>query len=189
MKRRRGSSSSGAKGGTEPPKAGGPTSTPILSHPRYHLIRRKRALKVAGVGGVWYDICFQRKVKRVDRAGFSDPLKLHGKANKAFKGRTDLEVELKAGGRRKHSFYHRVVGLALLRCHWKASGKLLERPFKVPLRSWDPDAKGRCKYEVHHLKGWRDVDPRSLAVLPRRLHAKVTQGKVKLQAPRSGWGT
>ena len=70
----------------------------ILSHPRYHLIRCESALKVAGVGGVWYDIRLLRKVQREDRAGFSDPLKLQPEPNKAFKGRADLKVELKAGG-------------------------------------------------------------------------------------------
>ena len=169
--------------------AAGAEPTSIKSHPRYFVKRRTAALRKTGIHGIWYDICMQRTVARRDRAGWKKPLGLTPHANPRLPGRRDLAVQLWSGVRgKKHTFYHRVVALSLLKCHWNARGELLQHPFKVPLRLWEADSKGRYYYEVHHLQGPHNVDPRALAVLPRRLHEKVTKEGFTLPPPAGDWG-
>ena len=124
--------------------AAGAEPTSINSHPRYFVKRRTAALRKTGFHGIWYDICMQRTVVRRDRAGWKKPLGLTPHANPRLPGRRDLAVQLWSGARgKKHTFYHRVVALSLLRCDWNARGELLQHPFKVPLRLWEADSKGR----------------------------------------------
>lgn len=72
---------------------------------------------------------------------------LHGKACKVrLGGRTDLQISLWMG-RRYHTFYHRLVGLTLLRCHWTQQGHLREYPSKIHPDWWGQDeAGGAGKY-------------------------------------------
>lgn len=48
---------------------------------------------------------------------------------------------------------------------------------------------GHYYYEVHHLKSCWNVDPRALAVVPRRVHLLTTHNSFTLPEPRTGWGT
>ena len=89
-------------------------------------------------------------------------------------------------GGRYCTFYHRLLALTLLRCHWTCSGGLLARPFKVPTAFWGKDNDGNYFYEVHHLYGHDNVDVRALAVLPRKLHLLVTARRVVLREPLHG---
>ena len=87
-----------------------------------------------------------------------------------------------------HTYYHRLLGLSLLKCHWTRTGGLLARPYKVPPSLWGADEDGNYYYEVHHRKSAYNQDPRALAVLPWELHQLVTNHGFDLPTPRRGWG-
>ena len=170
---------------TTPPEVGA-SPTSLKSHPSYYLRRRTTPRPSNdGFKGVWYDVVRKKRVVRRDRAGWGKPLSLIPVWHES---RRDLEVELFSGRRRKHTWYHRLVGLALLKCHWDGAGNLLKNPRLVPVEKWGCDWRQRYWYEVHHLDGPSVVDPRRLAVLPRRLHVKVTKQGFDLPTPRDGWG-
>ena len=95
------------------------------------------------------------------------------------KGRCDLHVRFYDSHRRWHSLCHRVVGLTLLPCFWSVTGKLVRNPRKINPESWEA-------YQVHHIDGnARNVTVSNLAVVPTRLHAKITNGSTQLVLPRA----
>ena len=73
---------------------------------------------------MWYDIKAKKKGVRQDRVGFKKELKLFAKPNPRVPGRVDLQVDLWTGVR-YNTFYHRLIGLSLLQCHWNSRGQLL----------------------------------------------------------------
>ena len=138
--------------------------------------------------GIWFDIQAKRRCVREDRRGWRKPLALVPTPNLRTPGRVDLAVFFCTGGR-KHTYYHRIVALTLLHCHWTARGTLLARPYKIPVDRWGKDRRGRYIYEVHHRVTPFNQHPCALCVLPRRLHEKVSLQGFVLPEPRSGWGS
>ena len=79
-----------------------------------------------------------------------------------------------------HCYYHRLVGLSMLYCHWSKSGELLAEPYL---------ARGRrlASHEVHHIRHWSRCSLHDLAVVPKLLHRRLTSGVVK-RLPRPPGG-
>jgi len=95
-------------------------------------------------------------------------------------GRVDLHVRLYSGGHQSHTFYHRPVGLTMLRCWWDDEGVLLEEPYAVAASAWG-------RHQVHHRGSTWDVSLRNLAVVTKPCHLLCQQG-LRLPMPPVGWG-
>ena len=95
-------------------------------------------------------------------------------------GRVDLKLRFNDEYSQRRTFYHRVVGLTLLRCWWDDQGRLLREGYVVPLSQWG-------RHRVHHLDGTWDVSLKNLAVVTKPCHDLCTDGYV-LPEPPVGWG-
>lgn len=97
-------------------------------------------------------------------------------------GRFDLALRptVKGTRRRPHCYYHRLVALSLLKCHWDEDGCLLSAPYAVSLGTMH-------LHEVHHLAGFSVCSLKHLAVVPTVLHKKLESGEVEqLLRPTGG---
>ena len=166
-----------------------PDPVQVPGHPAYWLCRRQEPKAKGRHKWIWFDIQSKKKGVRRDRVGWKKPLALQTKPNGRYPGgtRTDLAVYLWTGVRLM-AFYHRLVGLSLLQCHWTLEGRLLAQPFMVQPAWWGKDDAGHFWYEVHHRYGPYNCDPRALAVVPWQLHLRISNEGFKLLEPRGGWG-
>ena len=127
--------------------------------------------------GVEYDIVRKSPApSRSNRQPWGKPRTLEAAPN--AKGRCDLNIRFYSAYNQYHTTYHRVVGLTRLPCYWSCTGKLLRRPYKVTADSWE-------QYHVHHIdNNPRNVALRNLAVLPKRLHDRITNESTALALPK-----
>ena len=86
-----------------------------------------------------------------------------------------------SGYEQLNTFYHRLVGLTLLRSWWDDEGELLGEGYAVPAGEWG-------RYHVHHRNHntW-DVSLENLAVVTIPCHLRC-RGGFQLQEPPVGWG-
>ena len=150
----------------------------------YSLIKLDRHVDWNEFTSIEYEIRHvqQQATPRSDRPVWGKALPLHREQNGGNSSRFDLAVRPKMPNNRwqEHAYYHRLVGLTLLYCHWDDNGDLLAHPYLVrgAMVDW---------HEVHHTCHWSECSVKHLAVVTIALHQKLTSGQVKsLPRPPGG---
>lgn len=160
---------------------------PIVGYPEYSVVRLPPAKQVSswrGFFGIEYAIRKRQlqQRRRSDRPEFGTCLGLQKERNGCDRSRYDLAVRLSSQTNRvpDHCYFHRLVGISLLYCHWDDNGDLLAVPYRVTAATLED-------HEVHHLRGWHRASLKFFAVVPKQLHRKLNSGQVRrLPMPPGG---
>ena len=142
----------------------------------YSLTKLDEPVNWNGFTNIEYEIrrVQQQANPRADRPVWGHPLALTRDVNGRIPDRFDLAVRPYIAGEwsQEHAYYHRLVGLTLLYCHWDDNGALLANPYLV---------RGALmgSHEVHHLCGWSECSVQLMVVVTTVLHQKLTSGEVK----------